>query len=233
MTDMNPDSGSSAGTLGISTSAELAAVREARGWSIQEAAQRMRLAARQIEAMEKGHWNDLPGGTFIRGALRGYGRMLGVGVEPLIETLGPAGQPSDLRSAASLSAPMPRADGLDFSGSSGGRRNWILLGVVIVAALAAFALFFGRSTPVGQNSGMAPGSGSSLGAVPTPGPGGQPLAGSANPPSDASGAQSEPPTSAPSGVPGGALSGAPSGAPSSSSPAGPTVIESVPAQNLR
>jgi cytoskeleton protein RodZ len=207
MTDMNPDSGSGAGTLGIATAAELAAVREARGWSIQEAAQRMRLAVRQIDAMEKGHWNELPGGTFIRGALRGYGRMLGVGVEPLIETLGPAGEPSDLRSAASLSAPMPRADGLDFSGASGGRRNWILLAVVVVAAMAAFALFFGRSTPVRQSSGIAPvnvpASGPAPASVPAPGP------------VNASSTE------------------APVGSPSSAPPTGPTVIESVPAQNLR
>jgi len=223
MTDMNPNSGSGAGTLGIGTAAELAAVREARGWSIQEAAQRMRLAVRQIEAMEKGHWHELPGGTFIRGALRGYGRMLGVGVEPLIETLGPAGEPSDLRSAASLSAPMPRADGLDFSGSSGSRRNWILLAVVIVAALAAFALFFGRSTPVGQKSGMAPGS------VPALGPVGAPADGAVSSPPGVSGVQND----SQNGVQSGSQSGAQSGSPSNSSPTGPTVIESVPAQNLR
>ena len=219
MRDMNPDSGSGAGTQGIATSAELAAVREARGWSIQEAAQRMRLAVRQIEAMEKGHWNELPGGTFIRGALRGYGRMLGVGVEPLIETLGPAGEPSDLRSAASLSAPMPRADGLDFSGASGSRRNWVLLALVIVAALAAFALFFGRSTPVGQKSGMAPGSVSASGPI------GVPADGAASSSSSASGGQSDSQN--------GVQSGARSGSPSNSSPTGPTVIESVPAQNFR
>jgi cytoskeleton protein RodZ len=211
MTDMNPDSGSGAGTLGIATAAELAAVREARGWSVQEAAQRMRLATRQIDAMEKGHWNELPGGTFIRGALRGYGRMLGVGVEPLIETLGPAGEPSDLRSAASLSAPMPRADGLDFSGASGGRRNWILLAVVVVAAMAAFALFFGRSTPVGQNSGMAP----------------------VNVPSSAPASVAGPtPVLAPGPLDSSSTE-APAGSPSSAPPTGPTVIESVPAQNLR
>jgi len=211
MTDMNPDSGSGAGTLGIATAAELAAVREARGWSVQEAAQRMRLATRQIDAMEKGHWNELPGGTFIRGALRGYGRMLGVGVEPLIETLGPAGEPSDLRSAASLSAPMPRADGLDFSGASGGRRNWILLAVVVVAALAAFALFFGRSTPVGLNSGVAP----------------------VNVPSSAPASVAGPtPVQAPGPLDSSSTE-APAGSPSSAPPTGPTVIESVPAQNLR
>jgi len=216
---MNPDSGSDAGTQGIATAAELAAVREARGWSIQEAAQRMRLAARQIEAMEKGHWDELPGGTFIRGALRGYGRMLGVGVEPLIETLGPAGEPSDLRSAASLSAPMPRADGLDFSGTSGSRRNWVLLAVVIVVALAAFALFFGRATPVGQKSGLAPGS------VPAQGLVGVPANGAASSPSGASGGQSDSQN--------GAQNGARSGSAANSPPTGPTVIESVPAQNLR
>ena len=229
MTDVNPDSGSGGGTLGIATAAELASVREARGWTIQDAAQRMRLASRQIEAMEKGHWNELPGGTFIRGALRGYGRMLGVGVEPLIETLGPAGQPSDLRSAASLSEPMPRADGLDFSGSSGGRRNWVLLALVIVAALAAFALFFGRSTPVGQNAGMTPGGGaasgtaSATGSAPATGPA------SANPQSS----ESSPGSVNPLPASGSAQGDSPNVAPPSPTPTGSTVIEAVPAQNLR
>lgn len=62
MTNTNPDSGSSAGAHGITTAAELAAVREARGWTVQEAAQRMRLATRQIQALEQGHWTELPGG---------------------------------------------------------------------------------------------------------------------------------------------------------------------------
>jgi len=222
MTNTNPDSGSSAGAHGIATASELAAVREARGWTVQEAAQRMRLATRQIQALEQGNWTELPGGTFVRGALRGYGRLLGVGVEPLIDTLGAAGQPSDLRSAASLSEPMPRADGLDFSGSSGGRRNWLLLVVVTVAALAAFALFFGRSTPVGQPP--------AAGAVP-----GNPVGPNA---SGSSPGQAQAPSGLPEAFrdtapsPGAADTpgSAPAAAPSTSAP---TVIETVPAQTLR
>jgi len=220
MTNTNPDSGSSAGAHGITTAAELAAVREARGWTVQEAAQRMRLATRQIQALEQGHWTELPGGTFVRGVLRGYGRLLGVGVEPLIDTLGAAGQPSDLRSAASLSEPMPRADGLDFSGSSGGRRNWILLVVVTVAALAAFALFYGRSARLGEN----PAASAAPGNLASPDPAGS------------SPGQSQAPSALPEAfrdtAPGAA--GTPGSAPAAaSSTSGPTVIETVPAQSLR
>ena len=227
MTNTNPDSGSSAGAHGITTAAELAAVREARGWTVQEAAQRMRLATRQIQALEQGHWTELPGGTCVRGALRGYGRLLGVGVEPLIDTLGAAGQPSDLRSAASLSEPMPRADGLDFSGSSGGRRNWILLVVVTVAALAAFALFYGRSARLGEtpSASAAPGNPASSNSV-SPDPAGS------------SPGQSQAPSALPEAyrdtAPSPGAAGTPGFAPAAASPtSGPTVIETVPAQSLR
>ncbi len=227
MTNTNPDSGASASVHGIATAAELAAVREARGWTVQEAAQRMRLATRQIQALEQGHWTELPGGTFVRGALRGYGRLLGVGVEPLIDTLGAAGQPSDLRSAASLSEPMPRADGLDFSGSSGGRRNWLLLVVVTVAALAAFALFFGRSAPVGQTPA----------ASAAPGNLASPNSASSNPAASSPG-QSQAPSGLPESfrdtAPSAGAAGTPGSAPAAGpSTSGPTVIETVPAQTLR
>lgn len=222
MTNTNPDSGSSAGAHGIATAAELAAVREARGWTVQEAAQRMRLATRQIHALEQGHWTELPGGTFVRGALRGYGRLLGVGVEPLIDTLGAAGQPSDLRSAASLSEPMPRADGLDFSGSSGGRRNWILLVVVTVAALAAFALFFGRSAPVGQTP-TANGSPGNPASSNMPGAS---LGQTQAPPAPPETFRETAPSSGAPESPGAAAVGAPS-------TSAPTVIETVPAQPIR
>jgi cytoskeleton protein RodZ len=131
----------------VATPADLATLREARGWSIAEAAQRMRLAPRQVSALEQGDWSALPGGTFVRGALRGYGRMLGVGVEPLIEALGDAGRPSDLRTTSTLSTPMPRGDGLDFSAANGARRNRIFLLVATLAGVVAVALFFGRTAP--------------------------------------------------------------------------------------
>jgi hypothetical protein len=124
---------------------------------------------------------------------------------------------------------MPRADGLDFSGSSGGRRNWVLLALVIVAALAAFTLFFGRSTPVGQSAGMAPGGGAASGSASATGS--APVAGpaSANSQSGESSAGSLNPLPGSSAVQGDSQNVAPS----SSSPTGPTVIEVVPAQNLR
>jgi cytoskeleton protein RodZ len=143
----------------VATPADLTAAREARGLTLLDASQRMRFSVRQLTALEQGQWDTLPGATFVRGALRGYGRLLGVDVELLIETLGDAGRPTELRPAVSLSEPMPRADGLDFSSSLNGRRNRILLIVVCLAALAAFALFYGRSAPNLQ--GLAPRPGAS------------------------------------------------------------------------
>lgn len=52
--------------------------REHRGLSIGEISERLKLPARQIEALEKGEYQHLPEPVFIRGFLRSYGRFLDI-----------------------------------------------------------------------------------------------------------------------------------------------------------
>jgi cytoskeleton protein RodZ len=92
--------------------AELARVREERGLALSDVAQQLKFGARQIEALEQERFELLPGGTFVRGMVRAYARLLKVDAEPL---LGHLADRFDAPHADSLAArykqPVPFADG--------------------------------------------------------------------------------------------------------------------------
>jgi cytoskeleton protein RodZ len=56
----------------------LAAERERQGLSRSDAAQRLHMSAYQIEALETGDYARLPKGTFLRGFVRNYAKILGL-----------------------------------------------------------------------------------------------------------------------------------------------------------
>ena len=55
---------------------ELRRQRELKKLSIGEVSERLKLPARQIEALENGTYETLPEPVFVRGFLRSYGRFL-------------------------------------------------------------------------------------------------------------------------------------------------------------
>jgi len=59
--------------------------REARGESVNDIARILKLSAQQLEAIENGRFDVLPGPTFVRGFLRNYARYLEIPSEPLLE----------------------------------------------------------------------------------------------------------------------------------------------------
>ena len=61
--------------------------REARGESLSNVAQVLKLSAQQLRALESGKLDALPGLTFARGFLRNYARYLNVDPEPLLASL--------------------------------------------------------------------------------------------------------------------------------------------------
>ena len=146
-TDTNPQSEAdpqSGADPDILAPEQLAGVREARGWSKSEVAAKLGMMPRQIDAMENGRWQDLPGHAFVRAGLRAYGKVLQVDVAPLLATLADPGALPELRRSASLDSPLPRRGALGFgSGGSGSRIAWVLLGVVGVVVIA---LYFARGT---------------------------------------------------------------------------------------
>ena len=61
--------------------------RERQGLSRTEVAQRLHMSAWQIEALETGDYVRLPKGTFLRGFVRNYAKVLGVNPEVMLERL--------------------------------------------------------------------------------------------------------------------------------------------------
>jgi cytoskeleton protein RodZ len=137
----------------IATVQDLVAAREARGLAPEDVMRQLKLHPKQLRALEAGEWAALPGQAFVRGVLRGYGRMLDVDVEPLVESMSATVHAADLRPAASLDQPLPSRSMLGFgSGGSGSRVAWIVL---LAAGVLVLAIFFGGSDLGGVGSWLS------------------------------------------------------------------------------
>src|SRR5262249_17618229 len=79
--------------------AMLRAARESSGMTIDAVAQHLKLAPRQVKAIENGDYKELPGRTFIRGFVRNYARLVHLDPERVLGAL-PGGA-----SAPALEAP--------------------------------------------------------------------------------------------------------------------------------
>lgn len=117
--------------------AQLRQAREARGLQISDISQTLKLGPRQVEALEGGDWNGLPGHTFIRGFVRNYARLMQLDPAPMMAQLDRtlAKPVSNLGMQDTGPAPMPDAGS---SGASRRDRQFVLFGVglVVLAALA-------------------------------------------------------------------------------------------------
>lgn len=148
-----------AGGAVVSSLAELVRLREAKGFTASLVSSRLRLAPRQIAAIEAGDWQALPGRTFIRSSLRSYGRLIEADVTPLLDALEaqlPGGEV--LKPDSDLRRPMPREGALGFGGGgSGSRWVWILL---VLLGIVALAFFYGGGPGVLSGNGKVPAVGS-------------------------------------------------------------------------
>lgn len=68
----------------LNVGAALRAAREAQGLTAQEIANRIKFSLRQIEALEQDDVEHLPQGTFLRGFIRSYARVVHLDPEPLL-----------------------------------------------------------------------------------------------------------------------------------------------------
>ena len=73
--------------LASSVGPRLRAAREAQGLSVEEAAGRLRLMHRQIDAMEREDFESLGQPVFARGFVRNYARLLGLDPDALLSQM--------------------------------------------------------------------------------------------------------------------------------------------------
>ena len=129
--DPSPNGAVAAGTL-------LRAGREAAGLSIAAVAQQLKLAPRQIAALEDGDFSKLPGRTFVRGFVRNYARLLRLDTDAVLAALPETAVPPSLEHPSL--APMPRPMGelpADVQTRPSAARWAIPLALVAVVSVAA------------------------------------------------------------------------------------------------
>ena len=97
-------------SLRIATAGEqLRDGRLAAGWSIDVVAQQLKLAPRQVQALEDDEFGLLPGRTFVRGFVRNYARLLRLDADAVLARLPDAVAAPSLDSPSL--APSPRVMG--------------------------------------------------------------------------------------------------------------------------
>lgn len=95
----------------------LKAGREEQNLSVADVATKLKLTARQVEALEAEDLSHLPSPVFVRGFVRNYARLVDVDADSLIA-------PLDVQTTVSETITAPSA-GVSFSG--GGLRRWVVL----------------------------------------------------------------------------------------------------------
>lgn len=112
---------------------ELSRARVALGLSIQDVAQQLKFAPRQIEALEQGRYDALPAGAFARGMLRSYARLLKLDAEPLVERIaGRVRAPDNADVVAATRRPIPITDS-----ARSVNRVYALLSLAFLGVIAA------------------------------------------------------------------------------------------------
>ncbi|CAN5406341.1 hypothetical protein BH11PSE11_BH11PSE11_15130 [soil metagenome] len=132
-----------AGRSPQSPGAQLATLRQQRGWTIDEVATQLNLAPRQIQALEADNYSALPGMASVRGFIRGYAKILKLDPLPLLALIA--------NETAHLAEPFPPRPALSepFSDNrlaSAGKRSssWPAAGLVIFLVLLVIGAFIGQ-----------------------------------------------------------------------------------------
>lgn len=117
--------------------AALAAARQAQNLSVADAARRLKLSVSQIEALEAGDYEKLPGTIFARGFIRNYARLLKLDADALLRSVDLALPSPPAREEAPPSRDIP------FPTAQPRRGPWYALALVLLlGGLAAYEFFW-------------------------------------------------------------------------------------------
>ncbi len=127
-----------------SVGASLRALRQSRGWSLEEISSRIKFSTRQIDALENERWQDLPAGLPLRGMVRNYAQQVGADPQAIMTLLEPLAPPTGPASLAhsSLHGSDGRSAGADEERSSGSW-GWLITIVIVLAIAVAYAFWQG------------------------------------------------------------------------------------------
>jgi len=128
------------GASGLSpdAGAMLRDARETAGLTIDMVSQQLKLAPRQVRALEDGDYGLLPGRTFVRGFARNYARLLGLDADAVLDALPGAG------GEAALESPTLHATAVNIGelpSSARGQPARVALAAVVVLAVVGGAVY--------------------------------------------------------------------------------------------
>ena len=114
----------------------LAAERERQGLSRSDVAQRLHMSTWQVEALETGDYQRLPKGTFLRGFVRNYARLLGRDSQAALDALASAA-PAGPAPGIIVPSQNIRFDPLGERFGNPYVRAWLIAGVAFALVCAA------------------------------------------------------------------------------------------------
>jgi cytoskeleton protein RodZ len=118
----------------------LRVAREASGLSIDMVAQQLKLAPRQVKALEEGDYTHLPGRTFVRGFVRNYARLVHLDPERVVRAL-PAGASAPTLEAPTLTPTAPTMGELPTTDHTKARWARWAIPLTLAAIIAAAGVY--------------------------------------------------------------------------------------------
>ena len=117
--------------------------REALGWSVEQVADQLKLAPRQVVALEAGDYASLPSPAVTRGFVRVYAKLLKIDAAPLVSMI-ELNMPPEAQAGATSGAAAARREQRPTTFSQtrfpiAGRRNRLPLGWIAAAVVVAGA----------------------------------------------------------------------------------------------
>jgi len=132
----------------------LRAARESAGMTIDAVAQHLKLAPRQVKAIEEGDYQGLPGRTFIRGFVRNYARLVHLDPERVLSAL-PGAASAPALEAPTLSPTAPTIGELPTTEHT--KTPWARWAIpAILAAIVAVAAVYEWLRPAGESHVAGP-----------------------------------------------------------------------------
>jgi cytoskeleton protein RodZ len=132
----------------------LAAHREAMGWTVEQVADQLKLAVRQVVALEAGDYASLPSAAVTRGFVRAYAKLVKVDPAPLVARIAIENEGASEANPGAMRRPAPASFSQTKFPSHGKKRSALPLGLiaaaVVIVAAAGAAWHFGV-IPIGQH----------------------------------------------------------------------------------
>jgi cytoskeleton protein RodZ len=123
---------------GATAGAKLRAAREAAGLSVDAVAQQLKLAPRQVKAIEDDDWQHLPGRTFARGFARNYARFVHVDPEAVLALLPTSDAAPALERPTLAASPRPMGEIPVERVAKPSAARWLVPLLLVVIAVLAY-----------------------------------------------------------------------------------------------